>query len=290
MKIVPLLLVTALAACSSSHDAGDDTVSPDGGSVDAGVVASPDLGKFCPMGCNLDTCVDTAATDCESHDCVWDGRGDDFGDAYCSQSCASAGCPDGYTCLAAEDGTGKFCFADPAVCGDGVVERGEKCDAGSTNGAPDSGCAADCMKTLDSGHATFKYDGAPIDLQGSTSDGNFSSNVSDDIVTLHWSAPYALSLGITLSKADLVGPFPKLVTSRVGLSDLQSSWCFDNPGVGTPLTTVVTVTGWNGSHITGSFDGTMKFSACSTVHPDPAVKTRVITQSSFDAFFDSTED
>src|SRR3569833_2639974 len=34
-----------------------------------------------------------------------------------------------------------------AVCGNGVVESPEECDAGDKNGHPGSGCSKDCKKT-----------------------------------------------------------------------------------------------------------------------------------------------
>ncbi|HEY4178882.1 MAG TPA: hypothetical protein VGM90_18675 [Kofleriaceae bacterium] len=283
MKLVSVLLVTALSACGSSAGTGDDVSdAPDAGTVDASVVASPDLGKFCPMGCNLDTCVDTTSSDCENHTCVWDGRGDSFGDAYCSQSCESAGCPTGYACLPAEDGTGKFCFADPAVCGDGVVQRGEVCDAGATNGMASSGCSADCKRTISGGRVAFKYDGGPIAIDSSNTEDAVSGRTVGTYVEVYAAVPSQISLGIRLSTADLTGPFPKKVQSYVDFTDLYDSWCFSNPASGFAM--IVTVTQATANHVVGTFDTTLSYQRCTSFGSDPAVNTRAITESAFDVF------
>lgn len=282
MNLVPFLLLASVTACGSSSDpTADDDSGPDGGSPDAGVVASPDLGNFCPMGCNLDTCVDTAATDCESHACVWDGRGDDFGDAYCSQPCDSAGCPTGYACLSAEDGAGTFCFADPAVCGDGVVQRDEVCDAGSTNGMASSGCSADCKHAISGGRTTFKYDGSPVAIDSALGD-SVTGSTSGAFTQLYFARPYDLSIGFRLSVADLTGPFPKKVQSSASLTDLADSWCFLNPSSG--LGMIVTITQASGNHVVGSFDTTLGYQRCTSFGSDPTTTTRTISESSFDVF------
>src|SRR4051794_27266430 len=109
------LVVLLLAACGGGGGGGT-LDGGGGGGLDAGVPS--ELGKSCPMGCNLDTCIDTASTSCTNGICAWDGRA---GDSYCTQSCAGAACPAGWECLDAEDGAGQFCFARAAVCGDGVL-------------------------------------------------------------------------------------------------------------------------------------------------------------------------
>ena len=91
------------------------------------------------MGCNLELCVDLQS-DCTAA-CAFDGRRGI--DAYCTQPCTDT-CPAGYTCLTADDDTGNFCFANPAVCGNGAVERGEACDDGNT--ANRDFCKSDCSE------------------------------------------------------------------------------------------------------------------------------------------------
>lgn len=283
MRFASLVL---LAACSGTPDLTPDGATPtDAAAPDAGVVASPDLGKSCAMGCNLDLCVSTTSAGCENQTCVWDGRGDGFGDAYCSQSCEDAGCPEAYTCLAAEDGTGRFCFADPAVCGNGVRERGEVCDAGASNGTPASGCAADCAQTLGGGTATFTLDGAPIHLEGTSTDGDrVSSSISGGFVSVAFNGG-DLSLGFRVREADLVGPFPKVVLGSLSLTYVFERWCFNNPVSG--LGMVITIDEWaDGYHLVGSFDGTATYTRCSTTAPDPSVTSHAIGASSFDVFIE----
>lgn len=128
---------------STDGTADPDTTAPDGGTsgedvAEPGPVRGADLGEPCPMGCNLELCVDTDS-DCESGACVYDGRLGIV--AYCSQPCDGV-CPAGYDCLEADDDTGFYCFTQPAVCGDGAQQYGEACDDGNTVGR--DYCAPDC--------------------------------------------------------------------------------------------------------------------------------------------------
>jgi hypothetical protein len=282
-RLLPLVLVAACGEPSASPTDGGpptDAVS----SVDADVTTSPDLGKTCAMGCNLDLCVSTTSPECENQTCVWDGRGAGIGDAYCSQSCEDTGCPATYSCLAAEDGTGTFCFADPAVCGDGVRQRGEACDAGAANGTPASGCAADCQHTIGGGSASFTLDGTPIHLEGTSTDGTLSAHIVNGTIFVSFNAT-DLRLGLSVWEADLVGPFPKRVLGRVSLTYLFQSWCYKNPEDG--LGMVLTIDQWtDGYHLVGSFDGTADYVRCTSVHPDPTDTSLAITASSFDVFLE----
>lgn len=238
------------------------------------------------MGCNLDTCVSTTSSECETQACVWDGRGAGFGAAYCSQPCDTTGCPEAYTCLAAEDGSGRFCFADPKVCGDGVKQRGEVCDAGASTGTPASGCAAGCTSTLGGGTASFTLDGTPIQLEGTTTDGDrFSSRIASGFVDF-WFNTGDLDLSVRVREADLVGPFPKVVQGRLSLTYVFEAWCFHNP-TSNGLGMVITIDQWaDGYHLAGSFDGTVTYSRCTTSRPDPTVTTHAIGASAFDVFIE----
>lgn len=133
---------------TSGTDAEDatsesDVPAPDGGTAtddtaQPGPERGADLGEPCPMGCNLELCVDTDS-DCESGACVYDGRTGIV--AYCSQPCDGV-CPAGYDCLEADDDTGFYCFTQPAVCGDGAQQYGEACDDGNTDSR--DFCAPNC--------------------------------------------------------------------------------------------------------------------------------------------------
>ncbi len=71
------------------------------------------------------------AADCMSNLC-W---------VQCTQTCGpSAACPDGRTCA------GGLCAPPvPVACGNGLIEAGETCDAGSQNGQYGATCGIDCM-------------------------------------------------------------------------------------------------------------------------------------------------
>jgi cysteine-rich repeat protein len=167
MRAVALFL--ALLACGGgSTDTGgrdSDSGDSDSGDSDPEPVPVEDLGEFCPMGCNLETCVDDESADCDSSLCLYDGR---FGlDTYCTQPCEGS-CPAGYSCLAAADGFGDVCMANRAVCGNGVQERGEACDDGNTEDR--DFCSGDCkMVTVPPSGGSFSFgdQGFPlIELEG----------------------------------------------------------------------------------------------------------------------------
>lgn len=158
-KLWMAMVVLGLTACtggSSTTDPADTDVDSDT-DADTELQRVTDLGAFCPMGCNLETCVDSESEDCESNLCLYDGR---FRiDTYCTQPCDGA-CPEGYTCASPEDGSEDVCFADPAVCGDGVVQRGEACDDGNTEDG--DFCSGDCTEVTvppSSGRLTFGQPG-----------------------------------------------------------------------------------------------------------------------------------
>jgi hypothetical protein len=271
-----------LSACGGGAGQPGDAGSPvDAAGIDAGVLASPDLGKSCPMGCNLTLCVITTSDECSNGICAWDGR-DGF-DSYCSQACDDGLCPPGWTCMPPSDGEGAFCFADPAVCGNGVVERGELCDPGLDVGTPESGCAADCLATIGGGNVTFELDGAPIALEGTSEDGAVTSRIEYGFVDL-WFVVLDLQLTLRLTEADLVAPFPRTVQGSVDLAYTFDSWCFANPA-GNSLGPVITVESWeDGYHLVGSFDGAASYQRCCSVCLDPEVTSHSITDSHFDVF------
>ena len=143
--MLALSLMSLLFACTKDGDqdstSTDDTELSDTQDTETEIVAVSDLGQFCPMGCNLETCVDETSEDCESSLCLYDGRTGI--DSYCTQSCDGE-CPAGWTCLTPEDGTGDVCMANPAECGNGIVEKGEACDDGNTQDG--DLCSANCSE------------------------------------------------------------------------------------------------------------------------------------------------
>lgn len=133
-------LALALAACgSTANDA-----SPDASLTAPDAPAITGVGNSCATGCiGADVCANSSTT-CEHGYCLFDGRGDQF-DSYCTMDCSTTGCPAGYHCEDVPFDLDRACVADPAVCGDGVLERGEACDDGNT--ASDDGCRGDCEST-----------------------------------------------------------------------------------------------------------------------------------------------
>lgn len=233
------------------------------------------------MGCNLTLCASTTSPDCATGVCVWDGR-TGF-DAYCSQVCGDGPCPGGWTCLALSDGQGRACFADPAVCGNGILERGEVCDPGPGVGTPSSGCVAGCRSPLAGGSVSFAWDGSPTEVIGTSADGTVTSHVGGGIVELSFVGS-DLQLGVRIAEADLAGPLPRTVRGRVTATYPLASWCFSNPA-GNTLAPVITVETWEaGTHLVGSFDGEVTYGRCCDFCVDPEITAHRITASRFDVY------
>jgi cysteine-rich repeat protein len=131
-------LALVLAACG----AGAREASPDASVAQPDATIITGVGNNCATGCaGADVCAN-ASTSCEHGYCLFDGRGDTF-DSYCTKDCSVTGCPSGYHCEDVPFALDRACVADPAVCGNHVVERGEVCDDGNTGS--DDGCRADCL-------------------------------------------------------------------------------------------------------------------------------------------------
>lgn len=97
----------------------------------------PDYGRTCPLSCNgFDRCAERGLG-C-ANVCISSGLG-----GTCGQECAG-GCPIGFRCEAAPGGGLSVCIEEPAVCGDGRLQRLEECDAGERNGTPGTMCQSDC--------------------------------------------------------------------------------------------------------------------------------------------------
>jgi hypothetical protein len=184
------------------------------------------------------------------------------------------------------DDPGQYCFANPAVCGNEIVERGEVCDPGATVGTPQSGCAANCLSTIGGGSVSLKWDGGLIEIEGTSADGAVSSRIGNGFVDVTFSVPQELQISLRANENDLVGPFPKTVQGHVSVTYLFESWCFDNP-FGNSLAPVIEVDVWeDGYHLVGSFDGTMGYQRCCSFCTDPEDTSHVITDSHFDVFLE----
>jgi hypothetical protein len=286
-QTLSLLLVAFLVVACSGGDSDDDSSASDASTSDAALSPadaapqhSPDLGKNCPMGCNLTLCVSTTSDSCENRFCVWDGR---FGfDSYCSEPCEEGTCPAGWQCLVADDGEGSFCFANPAECGNGIVERGETCDPGPDTGSPQSGCSSDCDETISGGSVSYEWDGTPRQLSGTSEDGSVHANVDDPFVNISFSSAYSYSLDLRIRLDDLQGPFPKAVSSHVSFSYYQPTACFHNPGLG-QYEDVVVIEEWDpGVRISGSFDGVFDYVRCCSFCTDPELRQHTVSGSHFD--------
>ncbi len=72
--------------------------------------------------------------------------------------------------------TDHACVADPAVCGDGIVERGEACDDGNTNSH--DGCRGDCLAT------DLSTAGLPHVTLSLTMQGTYTSRDGGNVLTL----------------------------------------------------------------------------------------------------------
>lgn len=125
-----------LAGCG-----GPSAVAPGEDPIDAAAPAITGVGEACATGCiGADLCANADAT-CEQGFCLFDGR-EGTSDSYCTVDCSMVACPAGYHCEDVAFQIQRACVADVAVCGNGVVERGETCDDGNT--ASEDGCRADC--------------------------------------------------------------------------------------------------------------------------------------------------
>ncbi|MCO4746871.1 MAG: hypothetical protein KC912_18890 [Proteobacteria bacterium] len=149
----------ALMACGTTEvvDSGTDSGEP------TTVERPTDLGVNCAGGCTETLCA-LENEDCEGGFCLWDGN---LMTAYCSLAC-DVSCPDGYSCVEADDNMGSFCFSDPPDCGNGNVEYGEVCDDGNTDAgdwcAP--GCDAHTVPPSGGTVTVTFHGGSPITATG----------------------------------------------------------------------------------------------------------------------------
>ena len=138
VRCVSLLAAMTFVACSPSRPRGGS--SPTGGSPsgsrDAGSAPQhlgiETLGKQCTGACGSadERKCSITSEDCGSDLCLVDPAHRLI--AYCTVDCTRLACPEGYDCedikAFGHDEVLKGCIAQPAECGDGVVQLGELCD------------------------------------------------------------------------------------------------------------------------------------------------------------------
>lgn len=137
-------IIGLVAGCSSSPAA---TTAPPAGpnEADLPAISADQLGGTCAAGTTPGKRALFSSGTCASGFCLVDAT--NGLDAYCSADCGKVRCPAAYRCEPIDDGdqgAKKACVADPPVCGDAIVQRGEACDDGNTAGNDE--CAADCLK------------------------------------------------------------------------------------------------------------------------------------------------
>ncbi len=252
----------------------------EGGSTN-GTIDAVQLGETCSAGCNPDeVCAIFVGDRCPLEYCLIDTTGDLLDlDPYCTSVCEPGECPAGYECqevFSSSAGVDRACVAEPAVCGDAVVQRGEACDDGNTDGG--DLCSADCLAvtevatlTIDvTFKATVQGDGSPADIeqrieqpvsQSGTECGQAritepAANGTEtwEIVLCSGEQRALLSTSLPIETYD-----DKLVTT-VKLTNDANPGCehnfigSDQMGLSSTITAQATL---DGSVVTGSFEGPM---------------------------------
>lgn len=143
-------LLMLLGACAERVADRGPPVGGDGGTdTDAGRPPAPgeeQLGNPCEGACGSADERKCAITsdDCDNDLCLVDPGHPQV--TYCTVDCTSVPCPPGYRCEAIESfgdrAVERACVAEPAACGDGVVQLGEVCDGDS----PERGRCVDCER------------------------------------------------------------------------------------------------------------------------------------------------
>ena len=102
------------SAASSDTDApepkGDGGTSPDG-SAQLPPVSATDLGTACGGGCAGSKICTVESSQCESGQCLFDGRSEPS-EAYCTADCSNAACPTGYACTDVPFSLTRACVRD----------------------------------------------------------------------------------------------------------------------------------------------------------------------------------
>lgn len=190
-SLLALLAVSAaLGACSvKTVTSGSPGDSPDA------VVNAAGIGESCTAACGSadDRKCSMPSSDCPSNLCLVDPTQPVEHLAYCTVDCTNSACPTAYHCEPIKafenDTVTSACVADPASCGDGIVQLGEACDGDSDQGK----CSADCQ-TLTG------ICGDGIVQTGEVCDGNTSEGVCVDCKSI-------AKPSITLTDVSMTGDF-----------------------------------------------------------------------------------
>lgn len=130
------IILVVVAACSEAGGVGDDLSR----------IPVDDLGGVCTnVGCGGDLCGIRIPDQCPRKLCLVDVRGGlSSMETYCTAECSAGACPPGWDCvdMSIASDVRRACVAQPRVCGDGIVQRGEGCDDGNVEA--DDGCSAAC--------------------------------------------------------------------------------------------------------------------------------------------------
>jgi hypothetical protein len=139
-----------VAACTSTTVVkGKGSGSGTGTSTSPTSAEAAGIGGTCVAACGSgdDRKCSMPSTDCPGNLCLVDPTQPIEHLTYCTIDCSAsdAACPAGWHCEGIEafenDSVTRACVANPASCGDGIVELGEACDGDSAAGK----CSADCQ-------------------------------------------------------------------------------------------------------------------------------------------------
>lgn len=226
MRVVCVSFALWLAGCGNTTRAGTDggtgdaTTTSDATRVLPDARAATDLGESCVGSCEtrFESCT-MDDTSCDTGICLFDARSD-RADAYCTVGCPGGECPEGWECLEAGDGSGRFCLAESSVCGDGRIGRGEVCDPGPSVGTPPSGCSADCMDAFSAGSVSYDWDGFTQSVSGSSEGGEVRAEQitgveGQTVVAVFNPGAGGLVLTLRIVVEGLTGPLPETALGQV---------------------------------------------------------------------------
>jgi len=138
----------AVGGCASPRAGRSGGGGGDGGAAGDGALggAAATLGRMCFGACGSadERKCSISSTDCASDLCLVDPASATVN--YCTIDCTSSPCPAGWRCEAIQafghPEVQRACVAEPAMCGDGITQLGETCDADD----PVLGRCVECMR------------------------------------------------------------------------------------------------------------------------------------------------
>ena len=169
---------------STNNPEGSDAGTDAGNEPLVDASKTPELGGACAGGCGGTNVCTVESTECETGACLFDSRGATW-QSYCTMGCSSAACPVGYHCEDVAFILQRACVADPAVCGDNVLQRGEACDDG--NNIDNDGCKGDCSAqdtpaaAQKRGHFVFSVTGSYTPKGGADTPFAYNADVDNQL-------------------------------------------------------------------------------------------------------------